>query len=132
MNLRAISREKLFAFFGILLCSVSLIYFYLIYVQENYASIKQSGDRCQSELTSIKYQLNAVTEYKDRLDKQLTEAQKKFDLDRARFKDIMESCVAMKQQTTLCETQFEDLQTECRRIKEEFDELGKNLGTKKV
>lgn len=44
-----------------------------------------------------------MTQYKDRIDKLLTETQKAHEAEKERFKDIMESCVAMKQQSTLCQ-----------------------------
>lgn len=44
-----------------------------------------------------------VTEYKDRIDKLLTETQQLHSADKSRFKDIMDSCIAMKQQVTICQ-----------------------------
>ncbi|CAH2035329.1 unnamed protein product, partial [Iphiclides podalirius] len=85
----------------------------------------QYGDRCIAELTSIRYQLNVVTEYKNRIDLLLTETQKAHEADKERFKDIMETCGAMKQHTAICQSQFEDLQSECKKIKEEYDKLTK-------
>lgn len=44
-----------------------------------------------------------VTEYKNRIDKLLTETQKKYETDKEHFQDIIENCVAMKQQSVLCQ-----------------------------
>ncbi|XP_038216433.1 uncharacterized protein LOC119835591 isoform X2 [Zerene cesonia] len=68
-----------------------------------------------------------VTEYKDRLDKLLTDTQQKCDYEKERFKEIMDSCLAMKQQTSICQSQFEDLQTECKKVKEQLDKHKKEI-----
>ncbi|KAI8430712.1 hypothetical protein MSG28_000899 [Choristoneura fumiferana] len=67
--------------------------------------------------------LTVVTEYKNRIDKMLMESQRAHESDKERFKDIMESCVAMKQQSTICQSQFEDLQTECKKVREDYDKV---------
>ncbi|XP_050360559.1 uncharacterized protein LOC126780278 isoform X2 [Nymphalis io] len=82
-----------------------------------------SNDRCITEINWLKNQLKLVTEYKNKIDKLLTETEKKHKIDKERFRDIMESCVAMKQQSIICQTQFEDLQSECKKIKEEYDKV---------
>lgn len=114
-------KEKLFVVFTVLLISVSIIYLYLNHLQENYRNMQWSGERCLSELTSIKYQLNVVTEYKNRIDKLLTETQKSHELDREKLKDVMESCIAMRQQSSICQNQFEDLQNECKKVREDLN-----------
>lgn len=50
-------KEKVTIIFVILFIFVS-VYFYLNHLQQNYYSAHWSGERCLSELTSIKYQLN--------------------------------------------------------------------------
>ncbi|XP_047543764.1 uncharacterized protein LOC125075939 [Vanessa atalanta] len=120
---RMFTKQRLVISFIILLVVVSVIYFYLNYIQENYERSQVSNDRCFTELTSVKYQLNVVTEYKNRIDKLLTETEKKHKLDKERFRDIMESCVAMKQQSIICQSQFEDLQIECKKVKEGYDKV---------
>ncbi|KAJ0183739.1 hypothetical protein K1T71_000162 [Dendrolimus kikuchii] len=120
-------REKLFLVFTLLIICVSIIYLYLNHLQENYNSIQWSGERCLSELTSIKYQLNVVTEYKNKIDKLLTETQKAYEADKEKFKDVMESCIAMKQQSSICQNQFEDLQSECKKAKENLNIISKEL-----
>lgn len=136
MILRICTKQRLLILFIGLILIVSFIYFYFNYVQENYNSAQLSTDRCFTELTSVKYQLNGnwkyasyfkfiqislfstcnillankhthfisvVTEYKNRIDKLLTETEKQHKLDKERFRDIMESCVAMKQQSMICQ-----------------------------
>ncbi|CAG4962316.1 unnamed protein product [Parnassius apollo] len=120
MVLRLLSKGKLFLWIISLMIIVSLICTYINNVPENNET---SVGRCMSELTSIKYQLNVVTEYKNRIDRLLTETQKAHEADKERFKDVMESCIAMKQQTVICQSQFEDLQGECKKVKEDFDKL---------
>lgn len=44
-----------------------------------------------------------VTEYKNRIDRLLTETQKAHEADKERFKDIMDTCGAMKQHTVICQ-----------------------------
>ncbi|KAI5641400.1 hypothetical protein NE865_06438 [Phthorimaea operculella] len=95
--------------------------------KNTYKSAQWSEERCSSELKSIKYQLNVVTEYKNKLDKLLSESQKAHDTDKAKFKDMMENCVALKQQAAICHSQFEDLQGECKRVREEYDKSIKEL-----
>ncbi|KAH9637242.1 hypothetical protein HF086_006886 [Spodoptera exigua] len=68
-----------------------------------------------------------VTEYKNRIDKLLTETQKAHDMEKERFKDVMDSCVAMKQQSTICQSQFEDLQIECKKVREDYNKAIKEL-----
>ncbi|XP_049885966.1 uncharacterized protein LOC126380536 [Pectinophora gossypiella] len=116
-------KEKLFIIFIIVTLIVSVVYLYLNHLQENHKSALWSGERCSSELKSVKYQLNVVTDYKNRLDKLLTETQKTHEADKARFKDVMENCIAMKQQSSICQSQFEDLQSECKKVKEDYDKL---------
>ncbi|CAG4962320.1 unnamed protein product [Parnassius apollo] len=106
MVLRLLSKGKLFLWIISLMIIVSLICTYINNVPENNET---SVGRCMSELTSIKYQLN--------------ETQKAHEADKERFKDVMESCIAMKQQTVICQSQFEDLQGECKKVKEDFDKL---------
>ncbi|XP_022833149.1 uncharacterized protein LOC111361048 [Spodoptera litura] len=119
-------KDKITIFFVVILVLGS-IYFYLNHLQQSYDSVQWSGERCLSELTSIKYQLNVVTEYKNRIDKLLTETQKAHDMEKERFKDIMDSCVAMKQQSTICQSQFEDLQIECKKVREDYNKAIKEL-----
>ncbi|PZC75896.1 hypothetical protein B5X24_HaOG205348 [Helicoverpa armigera] len=119
-------KEKVTIFFVILFIFAG-IYFYLNHLQQNYDSAQWSGERCLSELTSIKYQLNVVTEYKNRIDKLLTETQKAHDAEKERYKDVMDSCVAMKQQTAICQSQFEDLQIECKKVREDYNKAVKDL-----
>ncbi|CAK1554161.1 unnamed protein product [Leptosia nina] len=112
----------------ILLAVLFVIGMYLYF----YSYIQTESDvsrhkRCISELDSLKYQLNVVTEYKNRLDSLLSEMQKKYDAERERFKEIMDSCLAMKQQTAICQSQFEDLQVECKNVKEESVKLKKEM-----
>ncbi|KAJ8736996.1 hypothetical protein PYW07_000267 [Mythimna separata] len=113
-------KEKVTIFFVILVLLAS-VYFYLNHLQQSYNSAQWSGERCLSELTSIKYQLNVVTEYKNRIDKLLTETQKAHETEKERCKDVMDSCVAMKQQTAICQSQFEDLQIECKKVREDYN-----------
>lgn len=54
----------------------------------------------------MNFMFAVVTEYKNKLDKLVTETQKSHEADKARFKDIMDSCVAMKQQSIICQVQF--------------------------
>ncbi|KAI8430713.1 hypothetical protein MSG28_000899 [Choristoneura fumiferana] len=117
------SRDHLFLQFIILLLVVSVVYIYLNHLQLTYKTAQWSGERCLSELASVKYQLSVVTEYKNRIDKMLMESQRAHESDKERFKDIMESCVAMKQQSTICQSQFEDLQTECKKVREDYDKV---------
>ncbi|XP_026735248.1 uncharacterized protein LOC113499067 [Trichoplusia ni] len=119
-------KEKVTIFIVILFLFVS-VYFYLNHLQQSYDSAQWSGERCLSELTSIKYQLNVVTEYKNRIDKLLTDTQKAHEADKERYKDVMDSCVAMKQQTTICQNQFEDLQIECKKVREDYNKALKEL-----
>ncbi|XP_063392577.1 uncharacterized protein LOC134678066 [Cydia fagiglandana] len=116
-------KDHLFLQFIILLLIVSVVYLYLNHLQETYKTAQWSGERCISELGSVKYQLSVVTDYKNRIDKMLTEAQKAHDADKEKFKDIMESCIAMKQQATICQSQFEDLQLECKKVREDYDKV---------
>lgn len=44
-----------------------------------------------------------VTEYKDHIDKLLTETQKAHEAEKEKYNDIIDSCVAMKQQTAICQ-----------------------------
>lgn len=44
-----------------------------------------------------------VTEYKNRIDRLLTETQKAREADKERYKDILESCGAMKQHISICQ-----------------------------
>ncbi|XP_028162163.1 uncharacterized protein LOC114354104 [Ostrinia furnacalis] len=120
------SKNKLFALFMFITLTVSALYLYLNNLQEK-STVQSSGERCLTELSSLKYQLNEVTQYKDRIDKLLTETQKAHELDKERFKDIMESCVAMKQQSTICQSQFEDLQSECKKVRDDYNKLKKSL-----
>ncbi|VVD00194.1 unnamed protein product [Leptidea sinapis] len=90
------------------------------------------GERCMSELTSLKYQLAVVTEYKNHIDKLLTETIKKNNDDKEQFKDIIENCIAMKQQAAICQSQFEDLQGACRSVKEKYDILIKGMENVKL
>ncbi|CAH0577984.1 unnamed protein product [Chrysodeixis includens] len=119
-------KEKV-TIFIVLLFLFASVYFYLNHLQQNYNSAQWSGERCLSELTSIKYQLNVVTEYKNRIDKLLTDTQKAHEADKERYKDVMDSCVAMKQQTTICQSQFEDLQIECKKVREDYNKALKEL-----
>ncbi|CAH0716487.1 unnamed protein product, partial [Brenthis ino] len=123
MFLRLLTKQRLFVGFIILVAIVSVLYYNLIFKQHSNGTGQWSGDRCLTELTSIKYQLNVVTEYKNRIDKLLTETEKQHKLDKERFKEIMESCFAMKQQSLLCQSQFEDLQVQCKKVKGDFDKL---------
>lgn len=50
-------KDKVTIFFVVILVLGS-IYFYLNHLQQSYDSVQWSGERCLSELTSIKYQLN--------------------------------------------------------------------------
>ncbi|CAH2236239.1 jg27332, partial [Pararge aegeria aegeria] len=68
-----------------------------------------------------------VTEYKNRIDKLLTEMEKKQKAEKERFRDIMDSCVAMKQQSLICQSQFEDLQSECKKVKEDYDKIKQDM-----
>ncbi|XP_028033045.1 uncharacterized protein LOC114245186 [Bombyx mandarina] len=119
-------KEKIIIVFSLLLFFVCVSYLYLSYLQNSYY-INSNGERCVSELTSLKYQLNVVTEYKNRLDKLLSETQKAHEIEKTKFKDIMESCVAMKQQSSICQNQFEDLQAECKRVKQNYDLVSREL-----
>lgn len=60
MNIRTLFKQKLFAVFSLLLFCVTVVYLYLNYLQETYENIRITGDRCMSELTSIKYQLDGM------------------------------------------------------------------------
>lgn len=51
------SKDKLFVLFISLLLGVSVFYLYLLNLQEK-RSVLSSGERCLSELSSLKYQLN--------------------------------------------------------------------------
>ncbi|KAJ2954460.1 hypothetical protein O0L34_g2736 [Tuta absoluta] len=121
------SKERLLIIFITVTLVVSVVYLYLNHLQDTYKSVQWSEERCSSELKSVKYQLNVVTEYKNKLDKLLTESQKAHDADKAKFKDMMENCVAMKQQAAICQSQFEDLQGECKRVREDYDKAIKDL-----
>ncbi|RVE42768.1 hypothetical protein evm_012592 [Chilo suppressalis] len=120
------SKEKILLSFITSLIVVSGFYLYLNHLQEK-RSVQSSGHRCVSELTSLKYQLNEVTEYKNRIDKLLTETQAAQERDQIKYKEIMENCVAMKQQATLCQNQFQDLQSECIKVRDEYNQLKKGL-----
>lgn len=61
--------------------------------------------------------ISVVTEYKNRIDKMLTESQKAHESDKERFKDIMDSCVAMKQQSTICQVLFRIISHELQLFK---------------
>ncbi|XP_059059855.1 uncharacterized protein LOC131853075 isoform X2 [Achroia grisella] len=115
------SRVVIFVLFIIFSVTVTVVYFYIKYLQEE-NSVEWSEQRCFSELRSVKYQLN-VTEYKNRIDKLLTETQKAQETEKEKFKEIMESCVAMKQQTAICQNQFEDLQSECKTVRDDYNKL---------
>lgn len=52
-----------------------------------------------------------MTEYKNRLDKLLTETQRKLNLEKEKLKEIMDSCFAMKQQSAICQVHFIILQS---------------------
>ncbi|KAM3968402.1 uncharacterized protein ACR2FA_012616 [Aphomia sociella] len=120
------SRVKYCVLFIILILVLTVTYLYKSYLQEE-KSVQWSEQRCLSELTSVKYQLNVVTEYKNRIDKLLTDTQRAHETEKEKFKEIMESCVAMKQQTAICQNQFEDLQSECRTVREDYNKLLKEL-----
>lgn len=51
------SKVKLFALFILITLTVSAIYLYLMNLQEK-RTVQSSGERCMSELASLKYQLN--------------------------------------------------------------------------
>lgn len=134
MFLRVMTKQRLFVGFVVLVAIVSLLYYNMNYIHQTYYGPGQwSSDRCLTELTSIKYQLNGmvnkyaeifkiyillkwkwkksclfavVTEYKNRIDKLLTENEKQRKLDKERFKEIMESCFAMKQQSLICQVKL--------------------------
>ncbi|XP_022123971.1 uncharacterized protein LOC110999285 isoform X2 [Pieris rapae] len=95
--------------------------YFLNFMKNSYEANLNTHKRCFSELDSIKYQLNVVTEYKNRLDKLLIETQKRFDVEKERHKEIMDSCLAMKQQSAICQSQFEDLQYECKKMKVDLE-----------
>ncbi|XP_034839296.1 uncharacterized protein [Maniola hyperantus] len=120
MSFRLLTKQRLIVLCIILAVIISGIYLKLHYIEDNF---KGSNERCFTELTSTKYQLNVVTEYKNRIDKLLTEMEKNHKAEKEQFRDIMESCVAMKQQSLLCQSQFEDLQSECKKVKEDYDKL---------
>ncbi|OWR43212.1 uncharacterized protein LOC133319972 [Danaus plexippus] len=128
MSFHLVTKKRVLVIFLIFVFIISLVYLNLNYIQQNYENARWSSERCFNELTSIKYQLNVVTEYKNRIDKLLTETQKKYETDKEHFQDIIENCVAMKQQSVLCQSQFEDLQSECKKTKEAYDTLKKESG----
>ncbi|XP_075991148.1 uncharacterized protein LOC142986517 isoform X2 [Anticarsia gemmatalis] len=119
-------REKVSIFLVMILLFMSL-YFYLSALQHTYYNSNIAGERCTSELTSIKYQLNVVTEYKNRIDHLLSQTVVSQETERQKFKDIMDNCVALKQQTAICQAQFEDLQIECKKVREDYTRLLKQL-----
>ncbi|CAB3225157.1 unnamed protein product [Arctia plantaginis] len=119
-------KEKV-SIFIIIVLLFTCIYFYLNHLQQTYDSARWSGERCISELTSIKYQLNVVSDYKDHIDKLLTETQKAHEAEKERYNDIIDSCVAMKQQTAMCQSQFEDLQVECKKVREDYNKVLKEI-----
>ncbi|KPI91900.1 PREDICTED: uncharacterized protein LOC106126193 [Papilio xuthus] len=129
MSLRSLSKGRFLISILIFIFFLWIAYLYLNSLQLDYNST-ESGNRCMSELSSIKYQLNVVTEYKNRIDRLLTETQKAREADKERYKDILESCGAMKQHIAICQSQFEDLLSECKRVKEDYDKLRKD--TEKV
>lgn len=51
----------------------------------------------------MNYIFAVVTEYKNKIDKLLTDTQKAYEADKEKFKDVMESCIAMKQQSSICQ-----------------------------
>ncbi|CAG9781832.1 unnamed protein product [Diatraea saccharalis] len=154
------SREKFLILLITLVFTVSAIYLYLNNLQQK-LSVQSSGERCVSELTSLRYQLNGkdfhlsvsfvicyftiqmfiyslnefintqmflfveVTQYKNRIDKLLTDTQAAQERDKKKIKDVMDSCVAMKQQATLCQNQFQDLQSECKKVRDDYNQLKK-------
>ncbi|CAG4942205.1 unnamed protein product [Colias eurytheme] len=127
MPVRSLSVRRFFIYFIIVLFFLTVIYIYLNYLKNDYEDDLWENDRCISDLNALKYQLDVVTEYKDRLDKLLTDTQKKCDYEKERFKEIMDSCLAMKQQTSICQSQFEDLQIECKKAKEQADKCKKEM-----
>ncbi|XP_023952381.1 uncharacterized protein LOC112056226 [Bicyclus anynana] len=127
MNFRLMTKQRLIVLCVILALVISAIFLKLLYIQDNYEGSKTSIERCFTELTSTKYQLNVVTEYKNRIDKLLTEMEKKQKLEKERFRDVMDSCVAMKQQSLICQSQFEDLQSECKKVKEDYDKVKQEM-----
>lgn len=114
-------KARIFVYCVILCIFISFIYFY----QDNHAfveSLKESERRCLSEQSSLKYQVKVVTEYKGRLERMLGDAQNAHKADKDKFKEVAERCLTMKQQSVLCQGQFDDLQSECKKIREKYNE----------
>lgn len=57
-------KEKIIIVFSLLLFFVCVSYLYLSYLQNSYY-INSNGERCVSELTSLKYQLNGKYPFHD-------------------------------------------------------------------
>ncbi|KAG6442839.1 uncharacterized protein LOC115455536 [Manduca sexta] len=120
------ARKKTYAICLLVVVGLIIISLYLNNLQQQYDKTLTS-ERCISELKSVKYQLNVVTEYKNRIDKLLTDTQKYQEADKERFKDVMESCFAMRQQSVLCQNQFEDLQAESKKLRADYERVSKEL-----
>lgn len=119
------TREKMLLLCLFLVINGCVIYFYILYTQETIKTAEWTKGRCFSELTSTKYQLNVVTEYKNKVDKMLADTQKSYESDKNKFKGVLESCIGIKQQSLVCQNQFEDLQIECKKSKKHLNEINK-------
>ncbi|KAL4717760.1 hypothetical protein ACJJTC_000909 [Scirpophaga incertulas] len=122
------TKKRLFLIFITLVFIFGIVYLYLNSLQEKH-KMQSSEERCISELALLKYQLGEVTEYKNRIDKLLTETQLAHRAQQKKYKDVLENCVVMKQQSVLCQRQFEDLQTECKKTRNDYNILKMKLNT---
>ncbi|XP_030039776.2 uncharacterized protein LOC115455239 [Manduca sexta] len=102
------------------------LYFYAI--REQIQSDKNhTSDQCPSELKTVQHQLDDVKEYKNRMERLLTETQKSQDTDRQRLKIVMQSCFAMSQQSFMCQNQFNRAQIKCNKIRADYGRVSKEL-----
>lgn len=51
--------------------------------------------------------VTVITEYKNRIDKLLTETQKAHETDKERYKETLEGCLVIKQQAALCHVSYD-------------------------
>lgn len=68
-----------------------------------YCELRDSHNKSKKSSINIIFKIAVVTEYKNRIDKLLTETKKAHDSEKDKCKDVMDSCLAMKQQTAICQ-----------------------------
>ncbi|KAG6442843.1 uncharacterized protein LOC115455215 [Manduca sexta] len=84
-------------------------------------------DQCTSELQSTKRQLEVETEYKNRIEKMLSDTQEYYEADKEQFKTSMETCFAMTQQSFLCQNQMNDLHIKCNKVRSDYEKASREL-----